>query len=56
MSFWAHLTQAGLAATEAAAQHQAKTTKKPRGKGKPECTPCAAQAYVDALRGTAQGR
>lgn len=57
MSFWAHLTQAGLAATQAAAQHpKLRKAGKRAGKGKPECTPCAAQAYVDSLRGSLQGK
>jgi len=46
---WESLTLAGLAATQAAATHQRKKSRK-RSR-KPECTPCAAQAYVDALKG-----
>lgn len=40
----------------AAGTTQAVSSKKGRGKrgGKPACTPCAAQAYVDGLRPPAQ--
>lgn len=45
------LMMAGLAATSAVARHQKKNSRR-RGSSKKECTPCAAQAYVDALRGS----
>lgn len=51
--FWEEFVKLGQAVNDAA--HQKKVSKKARkggrrGRKKPECTPCAAQAYVDALR------
>lgn len=57
MSFWHDFINLGHTVTDAAARTQRENAAKRGGggsgggrAGKPECTPCAAQAYVDALR------
>lgn len=48
MGFWDAFVQAGQSATQAVADRRP-ARRRQRG---PECTPCAAQAYVESLRGT----
>lgn len=52
--FLAALLETAFATTEAAADYQRRTTPKRRKTKGKDCTPCAAQAYVDALRGNIQ--
>ena len=51
MGFWDALTQAALGTTNVVARAQRKAGYGPRKARKPECTPCAASAYVEGLRG-----
>lgn len=52
MNLWQAFVQAGQAASQMAYEHQRKNGGAPRRRKGPECTPCAAAAYVESLRGT----
>lgn len=48
---WHQLANLGRALNNAASQSTKKRKRGGRRAAKQECTPCAAQAYVDSLRG-----
>lgn len=50
MGFWDGFFQAGQAATQIVYDASRKNAPRRRS-SKPECTPCAAAAYVESLRG-----